>query len=108
MPSGLVFLYNGDGELIHRTWYKDRARRRVVINSWKIQYGVRFLKCYVQVAPNTREDLVSIHNGTNLRKDNKRGRTIKVFKYKQCYDRWKGKNSSKQSSILIGFKKQAI
>ncbi len=108
MPAGYVFLYSDRGELIQRSWYKHRERRRVLINRWRIQYGQRFNTCYLHIIPDTREDLVSIHNGKNLRKDNMRGQKTKVFKYQRCFDRWNDKYKGEKTSILIEFKKQAI
>ncbi len=109
MQSGLVLLYDRGGEVVQQAYYKDRKRRRRIISDWIKQYGeTGFNKCFLQIAPNTREDLVSIHSGMNLRKDDKTGKTIRIFKYKKSYEKWKEKYASGAVYMQAELKQQAI
>ena len=106
MISGLVLLYNRfDDELVQRAYYKDRKKRNDIIKGWKQQYGeVGFNKCYIQISPNVQEDLVSIHTGINIRKDNLTGQRIRMFKYKKSYEKYIKSNPPMRAE-LIGFKR---
>lgn len=60
-------------EVIATKTYQNPYYRRKFIEYWRLQYGKRFEKCFLQISPET-DELAIKADGTNIKKSNKHKR----------------------------------
>ena len=80
MIAGKIYLYSWDGDLLQWSSYRCRSYRTKIINTWKILYGYRYLKCFLHIEPDSEPTLVR-SDGTNANMISKKYRMGKLLEF---------------------------
>lgn len=64
--SGVIRLHKKSGELVATRIYDHPKLRKEIMETWKKLYGEGLNKCYIEIAPDTKDEGVR-EDGTNKR-----------------------------------------